>query len=442
MRYENWLRWRIADGTPPAVADANRDAGRKLLGRLMQQLELSGNLQGEMHQTTPDGTEIVAKFDGTTPIVEIAAPGTGKSEPVCKGLIGHISKPQVVQDWPVAAPISTTYGVGDLDNIFFTGSQANTVYMLYRSPHSPGWGEPYEPRSFYFDPAVPALRTYAKGVSYSRKLVNPPIMYRDPNLGDGPLMTSAPWLGPEKVNDEWVFTFPIQNIRTGTIFEWTLSSPDFDPNQWFQSRHAPIMINWDGAGSGQSNVVPVFVDTYDDLPHSAQLTDQGIVLFDYRKRLLHGPVSIFDPALPSGASAVGMKDGKLYALGYGDAAGPTDDEYIVNFDTHARTHRHLNMKCQFYACAQVCDTLLLVGTWTSKTKRTGDVWLYKLGGVIRKIGHIPELDATHPFTDDQARMTNSIYVVPTSRCVYLFTPVMDAPDNVARITKYRVRTIT
>lgn len=72
-RHTGWLRWRIAEDTPPEVADRMKPAGRKLLGALMNQLALSGNRQGLMRQTLPDGSQLTARFDGTTPIVEIVA---------------------------------------------------------------------------------------------------------------------------------------------------------------------------------------------------------------------------------------------------------------------------------------------------------------------------------------------------------------------------------
>lgn len=102
-RYDNWLRWRVAKGTPEATANASRSAGRKLMGELMRQLELSGNLQGKLQRTLSDGTQLTAQFDGTTPIVEISAPPPSVELPVlrCSGLKGNVAGPFEVTGWPL-----------------------------------------------------------------------------------------------------------------------------------------------------------------------------------------------------------------------------------------------------------------------------------------------------------------------------------------------------
>ncbi|GEM_PF-5557612 len=71
MRFTGWMRRRRSAQTTQEMADLHADTARKLLGTLMRQLELSGNRQGRMQRTLPDGTVIIARYDGTTPIVEV-----------------------------------------------------------------------------------------------------------------------------------------------------------------------------------------------------------------------------------------------------------------------------------------------------------------------------------------------------------------------------------
>lgn len=70
-RYTDWIRDRSQSPAARAIAQGE---GRKLLGALMERLKLGGLTQGVQRRTLPDGTLIEARYDGTTPSVEVIAP--------------------------------------------------------------------------------------------------------------------------------------------------------------------------------------------------------------------------------------------------------------------------------------------------------------------------------------------------------------------------------
>lgn len=69
------MRTRAKAGDAPIA----QHEGRKLLGHLMEQMRLSKSTQGKLQRTLADGTVVIARFDGTTPTVEIH--GTGYTAP-------------------------------------------------------------------------------------------------------------------------------------------------------------------------------------------------------------------------------------------------------------------------------------------------------------------------------------------------------------------------
>lgn len=78
MKHTTWMHTRR---NAEAKAEHIQFEGRKLLGQLMQSIRLGGLFAGKMERTLGDGTKLIARFDGTTPIVEVY--GKGKpSEPI------------------------------------------------------------------------------------------------------------------------------------------------------------------------------------------------------------------------------------------------------------------------------------------------------------------------------------------------------------------------
>ena len=76
MRYFGWVRWRAPHGTSGEA----RAFGRKVLGELMAHVERLGVRQGVMHRQMPDGTAVTARWDGTTPVIEVVPVGTTVAE--------------------------------------------------------------------------------------------------------------------------------------------------------------------------------------------------------------------------------------------------------------------------------------------------------------------------------------------------------------------------
>ena len=70
-RHESWARFR---GITAENAQQIQTEGRRVLGDLMNQLKLGGIRVGKMERLLPDGTRIIAQFDGTTPMVTAIAP--------------------------------------------------------------------------------------------------------------------------------------------------------------------------------------------------------------------------------------------------------------------------------------------------------------------------------------------------------------------------------
>lgn len=72
-RWDDWLRIRHSDpDTPPS--NYQQSLARKVLGELMERLARGQLMQGKLRREFPDGTTVIAQFDGTTPIVEVIDP--------------------------------------------------------------------------------------------------------------------------------------------------------------------------------------------------------------------------------------------------------------------------------------------------------------------------------------------------------------------------------
>lgn len=454
MRYENWLRWRASPDTPAETVHTVRSAGRKLLGQLMRQLELSGNYQGVMRQTLPDGTELVARFDGTTPMVEVAGSAEAETDIRCEGLKGVVSAAQTVADWPEPGFVGS--GVGTLIGTHPMGTLSNQVFMNYQNI-SVGF-----PKSFWFDPTGPAMRSYGnESTTVKPRVWGYSPMFRDAKeFGVGPIMASPTverllldvtgysYFFPAVVDSQnFEYLLPYVNLDSGLRTARYLTVPRGATISVFDDSGVPIMLNRAGAGFAQSNVQPVWVTqrTYHQKTNQMWMLDDavdyGVALWDYRRGTFRGPVSTWPAGMTDGGSVVGFMNDTLYMTGFADGTSITPkDAYKVRFDTGASTHYMLPMASRHAYYAQVCDTLLMVGGFDSEYHRSGDMWLQTLDGSTRRVAHIPELDGDIRDADFALR-SSAVYLVPTSRCVYLFTPTVHYVNGNPDSVTYQVRTI-
>ena len=75
MRHEDWCRIRVTPTSDLEAAGSLVSLGRKLLGQMMSGLALVGQRTGVLRRRLPDGSTIVVRFDGTTPMIDIDVPG-------------------------------------------------------------------------------------------------------------------------------------------------------------------------------------------------------------------------------------------------------------------------------------------------------------------------------------------------------------------------------
>lgn len=79
-RWEDWQRTRHDPDTPPDRYQ--QTLARKVLGELMEGIRLGRLFQNKIRRTFADGTVVIAQFDGTTPMVQVIAPGSSVARPV------------------------------------------------------------------------------------------------------------------------------------------------------------------------------------------------------------------------------------------------------------------------------------------------------------------------------------------------------------------------
>lgn len=104
-RYEGWHRRRVDIESQDTYATY----GRKLLGELMEDIKRGRLFQLVRRQRLPDGTLIVARYDGTTPIVEIHSGGREADEPT--KLETSIWLPRGFVFWPVDDTATIGWGL-------------------------------------------------------------------------------------------------------------------------------------------------------------------------------------------------------------------------------------------------------------------------------------------------------------------------------------------
>lgn len=74
MRYSGWMRLRIAPDADPARVNQLIPYARVMIGQLLLQIKLVDQATGVLRRRLPDGSVVVVRFDGTTPMAEISTP--------------------------------------------------------------------------------------------------------------------------------------------------------------------------------------------------------------------------------------------------------------------------------------------------------------------------------------------------------------------------------
>lgn len=79
-RWEGWQRTQHDPDTPPDRYQ--QTLARKVLGELMEGIRLGRLFQNKLTRRFADGTVVIAQFDGTTPMVQVIAPGSSVARTV------------------------------------------------------------------------------------------------------------------------------------------------------------------------------------------------------------------------------------------------------------------------------------------------------------------------------------------------------------------------
>lgn len=119
-RWEDWQRTRHGDPNTP-LSNYQQSLARKVLGELMDSIARGVLRQGKLQRRFPDGTLVVAQFDGATPIVEVidpVSPQTPKPNQ-CRCLQGKIG---------AATPVAYGRNLNGSVNVPFVFEDA--VYLL------------------------------------------------------------------------------------------------------------------------------------------------------------------------------------------------------------------------------------------------------------------------------------------------------------------------
>lgn len=100
---------RLRGIAPENAADVQQQA-RRLLGALMEQLRLGGVKVGKWERTLPDGTRLIAQYDGSTPMVTAIAPRVRPAEEDAAGNAA-VWVPRGFVVYPAAASSPTGWGL-------------------------------------------------------------------------------------------------------------------------------------------------------------------------------------------------------------------------------------------------------------------------------------------------------------------------------------------
>lgn len=423
-RFENWLRQRGRDGQPDLTPE-QQALGRKVLGELMESVQRGGLFQGKLRREFPDGTVVVAQFDGTTPMVTIEAPTTAEQTLECKPLGGKIgaakpfSHPEMFfPHWPDA---TTGYGLlapfGDAVYVFTAPDK------LYK----------YLPATDVLQ-ALPVVTAGAPDFS----TVGAPYVYQAAN---GKLrfavctfnLTTAyeyefgtGWLAP--------IAIPAPIAKTYSFNSW--AQPGIDNSQaplWGQSTRLFAAWGW----RDDSNVETWGVSGYDFVRH----TPIPLVPFAYDQTGRYNGgfgVGIFGSITDTVTLMSATESLDLLYSGNDSYNIPNDNAfYAVNTRTHDLATGRIAMRFNPHYCAQLCQRAYVFGAlaaprYVAAAPPAPAYFDYQLlpdysqvveidllAHSIRKIGSLP-------FSTTDAKLlynqSNGLFLVPRARELLVFYP--------------------
>lgn len=111
-KHTTWARSRFSD---PERVRIVQFEGRKLLGGLMEQLKRDGQTFGVRRKTLADGTLIIARFDGTTPLIQVHAPPGQPALPTKPGDKAGVWVPRGFVLYPISDESINGWGVPSID---------------------------------------------------------------------------------------------------------------------------------------------------------------------------------------------------------------------------------------------------------------------------------------------------------------------------------------